>query len=479
MMNISQQLTPFSQSILFPAIKDALHRAALHEGVRNVEMTFKETATSDDIYVLLAMMTTAVWGTSPTVAGDLFGVVTPQVEARGKMGQGIKSAQRTLEDFPQAYGRMKRWSEWVFASEWSQAQLLQVMEEIEPMVKEAMTWMNRLAIAAVGSYAHLGDLIAKFEQDDVKLQALHLGLMAGLETPDGQLIGELEVGISAQKLQEHFGHLAPSHPCEIALPRIGENVHAFIGDQSPPESMMWDLSRAQGREMAAMTQANARVGFLRRAGLRKAITVTRGALAAHAKARDGLAHVLAATRHWAQAAAGEGLANGRIHSLDEIFMLEIEEIKQMMTGEWHSRNHVEPLIAQRRSTSPPRNDAPFLSRTPLGVAGQPVQGYLKPLPTPEAVAKPSGFIALTSGWTPAWWRVILMAEGVVETDGNLLSWIASVARMGDLPALVGGYRYADWPSGTNVQLDPSRSLIERLTGASQFRGNLSNDALAE
>jgi phosphohistidine swiveling domain-containing protein len=250
--------------------------------------------------------------------------------------------------------------------------------------------------------------------------------------------------------------------CEIATPRIEELADELVGEAAPPEALMWDLTRARGRQQDALAYAHAKAGFLGRSGMKKAISLTQTALITHAKARDALAYVLAAARHWAKAAADEGMTDGRIHAPDEIFMLEIEEIKQMMTGEWHSRDHVEPLIAGRRQTYE-QTAAPVATAShPLGVAGSNVQGTLQKLSSPDDVQSPAGFIALAESWGPAWWRVLLMAEGVIATNGNLLSWIASVARMGDLPALTGGTAYADWPAGVTVTLDPDRHQAEQI-----------------
>jgi hypothetical protein len=97
----------------------------------------------------------------------------------------------------------------------------------------------------------------------------------------------------------------------------------------------------------------------------------------------------------------------------------------------------------------------------LGVAGQIAEGGLLLPHTPDEVSPPSGFIALVKDWSPAWWRALLMAEGVIAPGGDLLSWIASVARAGDLPALTGETACAAWTSGTTIRLDPGRNQVEK------------------
>ncbi len=462
-MNFPQKLTPFSHSILHPVMASSMRRAAAQLGVELTSSPGAALARPDGVNALLAEMTITLWGASPPTVADLLNIDIPtEVATRGgKASRGIKTSQKLLSEFSQVHGRLKNWSQWVFASEWSQAQLLQVMEEVEPMVGEALTWLHLMAVVAAGSYAHLGVLIAKFEKDPATARDLQLGLTAGLETTDGQLVALLEGGVTPDTLRERFGHVALSNPYEIASPRISEMAEALIGDAPPPEAINWDLSAARGRQKDALELAHARAGFLGRSGMKQAITLTQTALITHAKARDALAYTLAAARHWAKAAADEGMSDGRIQAPDEIFMLEIEEIKQMMTGEWHSRDHVEPLIAQRQQAYRQAPEPVPASSHPLGVAGQQAQGRLQKLSAPNQLQKPAGFIALARNWSPAWWRVLLASEGVIATDGDLLSWIASVTRMGDLPALVGGAACAAWPDGVTVALVPARNQAQK------------------
>ncbi len=456
-MDIPTHLTPFSHSILHPAQEHALARLA--RACQIVTPTI-HPANPAQIRGALAQMAIALWRVPPFQIEHILAAELPENSPRGKGMAGNKLAQQFLKTFPSAYARLRKWAQWVFASEWSQAQLLQVMEEIEPMAAEALFWVDALAMSAAGSYTRLGELVRKKEKDPNQGDVLLLGLVAGLETPDSRLIQTLTSDITPQELSKRFGHHPLGQEGEIARPRIADMAPSMV---TPVEVWNWDLVRAQERQVDATRQALAQAGMLGRSGLRKTLELTQRLLIAHAEARDALAYVLAAARHWAQAAAAEGAEDNRIHHEDEIFMLEIEEIKQMMTGEWHSRDHVEVLIFQRQRDYENTSPEPQRHDRPLGVAGYDTEGdlmVLSPSASLSSLTAPDGFIALAEAWRPAWWQALVRAEGIIDLDGHALSWAASVARSGDLPALMGGGRYEHWREPARIRLDPARHRAE-------------------
>ena len=69
------------------------------------------------------------------------------------------------------------------------------------------------------------------------------------------------------------------------------------------------------------------------------------------RALHALAWVMAGTRRWVLAAAHEAMADQRLRSQDEIFFFELEEIKQMMTGEWNvsDRADIHATAARRQA----------------------------------------------------------------------------------------------------------------------------------
>ena len=69
------------------------------------------------------------------------------------------------------------------------------------------------------------------------------------------------------------------------------------------------------------------------------------------EALHALAYIWGGTRSWALAAAREAMVDQRLHSPEEAFLFELEEIKEMMTGEWNisSREEIRATLATRQA----------------------------------------------------------------------------------------------------------------------------------
>lgn len=68
------------------------------------------------------------------------------------------------------------------------------------------------------------------------------------------------------------------------------------------------------------------------------------------QALHAFAYVLGGTRTWALSSAREAMVDKRLHAPTEAFLLELEEIKQLMTGEWNisSLDEIRALVAKRQ-----------------------------------------------------------------------------------------------------------------------------------
>ena len=466
-MLIPTSLTPLSQSILFAAAQSAHHRHA-----RALALGTGFTPTIAPAFLWnnspVAELTVAAWGQSPEMIGRLFAVETPSSSPdNAKVSKTIKDAQKSLVQSAENRHRLITWAEGVFALQWGQAELLQVMEEIEPFVADALYDIERLAAIAVGSYARLLDVLDR--RFSGPTQDIALNLVAGLGTPDSVMVADLIQGVEQRVWLKQHGHRADQE-LELATPRLGEIPPPF---PIPTDfSGAWDPAAARQRRERAMQDAISGVGLLQRSGLRTLVELVQNALVAHATARDVLARVLAASRRWSLAAANEGMADERLENSGEIFLLELEEVKQIMTGEWHSRAQVQPLLEMRRQinhpppTSPRHQGEAFPplagglrgvggEQQPLGIAGDALSGSAYHLHTAAAIPNvPIHAIALAPETTPAWAPLFPKIDAIATARGDWLCHTAAVGRAGGLPTIVAASDLSSFHSEQKIQLQP-------------------------
>jgi len=468
-MLIPTALTPLSQSILHAAVQTAHRRHVRTLGLNNPSFTISPPFLWDNTPA--AELTVAAWGQSPKIVGHLFAVETPVSNpSSAKVSRTIKEAQKSLGQIAENHRRLSAWADGVLALQWSQAELLQVMEEIEPFAIDALYDIERLAVIAVGSYARL--LAVLNRRFGESTQELAMNLVAGLETPDSSMVADLIAGVEQGVWLERYGHRADQE-LELAAPRLSE-IPTFLF--SPTDlSGAWDSSAAQQRRQRALQDAIAGVGLLQRSGLRTLVELVQKALVAHATARDILAQILNASRRWSLAAANEGMEGNRLEGSNEIFLLELEEVKQMMTGEFHSRAQVQPLLEIRRHPpQSPRHLGEVLDfpppagglrgvGNPLGIAGDALSGRAYHL---NAIADipniPRHAIALAPETTPVWTPLFLKIDAIITERGNWLCHAAAVGRAGGLPTIVAASDLSSLHSEQKTQLQPTQNQLQIL-----------------
>ncbi|MCO6452342.1 MAG: hypothetical protein J5I90_16305 [Caldilineales bacterium] len=442
-------LTPFSQSVVSIAQRAAHRRHARNLGLTDGLTDVENTGGRWDNAVWLPLIS-ASWNQPAQRIAHLLGVARPvNINPGGKVSNAVKESERLLDEIKESQTRIIDWAVGVQKSVWSQARILQVMEEIEPKLEAAFYDEQRLAITAIGSYAAALDAIG--QHDDAA--ALSLYIVAGLPSPDADLIDDLFAGEDRNTLLQRYGHRGDDE-YEIAAPRLAEMVEWLIS--SAERSDAWQPHEASRRREEATSRVIAQASWLQRNNIRRTLSLVQEALPAHAHARDALAYALAAARHWVLTAAKEGVRDGRLLSLDEVFWLELEEIKQMMTGEWHSREQVEPIIKQRKTSHPVNRQANNQPGLPLGIAGKSVAAPMQRLDAPtQASNLYVGSILWARKTTPAWAACFLRAGGLMVQDGDFLCHAARVGRSGGVPMVVGCGDDVEVKTGS-FTLDPTR-----------------------
>lgn len=449
-MIVPASLTPFSRSIIIEALSAAHQRQSQALGYPPHPGEPANAAVLWDQRPLAGLVVQS-WGVEGEGVAHLSGLpagAAPPAAGRGPRN-GARAADELATELPARQERLRNWAQRVFAMQWSQAQLLQVMEEIEPLITDACYDQQRAAAAALGSYAALCDMAQGWKSGP----SLLIDVVAGLETPAGAMVADLLAGLDSEQLLTRYGHRA-DHELELAGPRLAESGFGDLPASHQNGAAAWQPALAQARRSQAEAELSAQAGLLRRGAVRKACAQAREMLQAHGQAEDGLAWVLAAVRRWALAAGREGSKDGRLDGVEDIFWLELEEIKQMMTGEWHSRDHVQPLIGERRQAWAALPGQAMAAGKPLGIAGGRLTAPYQRLDSPDQSLS-EGAILVAERITPAWAPVIGRAAGLVVGQGDFLCSAAAMGRAGGLPTLVAAQNATPTAISGTLALDPA------------------------
>lgn len=166
------------------------------------------------------------------------------------------------------------------------------------------------------------------------------------------------------------------------------------------------------------------------------------------QALHAFAYILAGTRRWALAAAKEALADQRLEQVEDVFFFQLEEVKQMMTGEWNisSRPEIHKTCKQRQAEfvrwqqeMPP---AVLIGDTPAspvhqgipGAGGQ-VTALLHCWEEPASASSHDGIVGtphLDSGWA----LMLPFAPAFLTAHGTPLDPIIAAAHAWHVPTVI-------------------------------------------
>ena len=510
-------LTPFSYSVLAEVVERAwrLYYARLGfapaAGIRLVRqiqgrayVSLSADARADADYAGVA---------SPTLRfnGESFTLATP-----GKQGLlgGLKSGrnQKKIDDLIASAGQgiaetarsAYYWMVKVQEMHWAQADILQVMEEIEQAGVESMLayyaarhnldlLYNRLICATLdstgypaslhlinGALSDVGDLVeAEIAADLVRLSER---LVAGDDlvkwlkqstfdswqesAPDPVLADGLAEFLGT------YGHRVTGE-AEMARPRWSECptpvMHGLLGcllrhAQLPSKAPSGQYAR---RLLDALDPKQAKWG-------QEAVQRLRQLHHLQSHALHALAYVWAGTREWAKAAAREAAHDGRLQEEEEVFFFQLEEIKQMMTGEWNISDlgdiHATALERRRQAEEWRTLHAPpmLIDERPAWFAGVGLPGVsgqatapLRRLSDHRADGCKGAILGaehLDSGWALA----LPMADGFVAASGTPADPLTTAARIWHRPTVVGlGEAYYRLVEGALTTVDGEAVTVEQ------------------
>lgn len=275
-------------------------------------------------------------------------------------------ADRLLAETPERLAAVQRWQDRVQAMQWRQATVLQIMEEIEPKAEAALAGQSAV-LAALALAGQLTAWLAEWLPGSAA--ALTRRLTAGLadggvgaayrhslwqleQTARREGLHAAAFAASRADFLQRYGRWA-AEPLEAASPRWREAPEALDrylagrlalpADEEPPSPQR---SAELRRQAAAEIEAN--LGLLRRRQFAAAFQRLQQLIDLALSAHEAEVAVIDTARYWAIGAAQEVVADGRLAAVEDVFLLEMEELKQVMTGEWSSPELVRGVVEQRR-----------------------------------------------------------------------------------------------------------------------------------
>jgi len=372
-----------------------------------------------------------------TVAGEPPNGLLSRFQASNIRRKAQARIAAAVAEVPGAHERLARWLAWVCGLRWTQADLLQVMEELEPQAGAALLTYFILRAGMTAAGAHVARRLADWLPE--RPADLAWGLYAGLEgLPTVEAAYALAVAArdpaSREAALARHGHRGPGemrpdalrwsdhpeHLADLAEQHFLRNPDTARVHRGSTEAWTFGrLEQNQGRQFEPI---------LRYAqGLCRAVDI----------AWDALCMVMAAAQRWASAVAAEAVAAWLIAQPADVLSLELEELKQIATGEWHGgrSEEVREEVERRRvqvAVSPSGTDFRPGPASP-GHAHGPVY-----LTSPALQPPPPGAIWLAEAADPGCAPYWLGAGGVVTTTGDPWAPGLIAARALGLPAVLGG-----------------------------------------
>jgi pyruvate,water dikinase len=306
----------------------------------------------------------------------------PGLLAAIKVGRNRKKIEQLLENYrQQVEGVTQKAAAWYAKTQdlrWSQADILQIMEEVERVSIPSFT----LFLAARHNLELLCNRLLWATQERQPFPANRTLLQQALAAVDGAM----ETQMSAEALM--LVHTAAADQATINWLRAGQydqwqttmpnrplaaGVTTFLkkyghraltdGEMSQPRweeapALLFTLlcDAVQNPPPASNAKADpepllAAVAPDQRKVAQQQVQQARQLLWLQSQAVHAFAYILTGTRRWALAAAKEAQGDQRLVQTDDVFFFQLEEVKQMMTGEWNisSRQTIRNTCVERKA----------------------------------------------------------------------------------------------------------------------------------
>lgn len=301
---------------------------------------------------------------------------------RGPERSQNAALRQQIEQAPALFNATTQWWQRVQTTQWRQATLLQVMEEIEPRAEAVLLARDYLTTGLGAGRRQITRWVAEWQPNSSS--AIFDELFAGLDGREGwaqyrydlqQLTeaarqdapaaaylaaGDWQPDLPGSAFRPVFAAFVDTYarwadqPLETASPRWAEAPQTLLARLAlrlaeTAEPVLPSPQAARQRRAAAGARVAQEIDARRQRQLEPVWSQLQEIVDLMPASREALVTVMAAARHWALAAAQEAVGDGRLAAVDDVFLLELEELKQIMTGEWSSPEQVQPVVEQRRA----------------------------------------------------------------------------------------------------------------------------------
>ncbi|MCO5209125.1 MAG: hypothetical protein M9936_05490 [Caldilinea sp.] len=413
-----------------------------------------------------------------------------------KLGRGAKKVDETLtalqNELPEITAQARKWYDKVLGLRWSQAEVLQIMEEIERYGAAALLPYFAARHNLEGAWRRLLSLLDKQPpQETMALLAATLGGNEGaIESDMAQRIRQLgriaaaqpevagwlsagafddwtntvpagDFADAAQTFFSLYGHRALAEG-DVCNPRWSEQPGiVFDAIRAAAENPSTAIAVGAGSIDALLGAADGKA----RKEVARLVEQIRTLIDMQSRAIHAYAYILAATRRWALAAGHEAMADHRITEIDNVFFYELEEMKQMMTGEWNvsDRSAIHETASERQE-----HYAQWQQAVPAGFiwGERPMQATRRGVPAAAGhasgpvrtltAAGQSGAQPILAVVQPGSGAAMLLASsgGYFSAQGSVYDPLAACARTLVLPAVVDlGDSFFEFLSSPHIAID--------------------------
>jgi hypothetical protein len=324
---------------------------------------------------------------------------------------------------------------------WTQADVLQVMEELEPHAVSALQIYLLARSTLNPADARLRARLAEWAP------GISPGQVAGLYLAEDDLPSvqaALDVAAAARlpaASSERLAILARSGYAGPGGIRPDASRWGEAGELLESIPMLQDgkarLRAAQAARREAERGVRGKLNDGQARQLDELLARARQAMRAADVAWDGLVMLMAAAQRWAGAAAREALLAGLIARPDDVLFLELEELKQVATGEWHAgRSGEAQAEVARRMAAAPALRADLCASGPFevvpGARPGPVVEY-----APACAPPPPGAVWVAESLDPGCLPLWLDAAALLTTGCDVWSPGLIAARGLGIPAAAG------------------------------------------